>query len=162
MQEGLSYIRGAAVPLIEKTISAGARRYRRAKFPDHEALVACHQGVRLTWSELDREATRTARGLAGLGLRPGDRAGIWASNCAGVGPAAVRRRARRRRAGQRESGVPLARAALRAEEVAHPRAVPAREGRARQLPRDPGRIAQRRRPAAGTRRLAGRRVAGTR
>ena len=37
--------------------------------------------VRLTWSELDREATRVARGLAGLGLAPGDRAGIWASNC---------------------------------------------------------------------------------
>ena len=37
--------------------------------------------MRLTWSELDREVTRAARGLAGLGLRPGDRAGIWASNC---------------------------------------------------------------------------------
>ncbi len=34
-----------------------------------------------TWSELDREVTRVARGLAGLGLAPGDRAGIWASNC---------------------------------------------------------------------------------
>jgi fatty-acyl-CoA synthase len=52
-----------------------------ARFPDREALVVCHQNVRLTWRELDREVTRTARGLAGLGLRPGDRAGIWASNC---------------------------------------------------------------------------------
>jgi fatty-acyl-CoA synthase len=52
-----------------------------ARFPDREALVVCHQSARLTWSALDREATRTARGLAGLGLRPGDRAGIWASNC---------------------------------------------------------------------------------
>jgi fatty-acyl-CoA synthase len=52
-----------------------------ARFPDRDALVVCHQEVRLTWTELDREATRVARGLAGLGLVPGDRAGIWASNC---------------------------------------------------------------------------------
>ncbi len=43
--------------------------------------MVCHQGVRLTWAELDREVTRTARGLAGLGLNRGDRVGIWASNC---------------------------------------------------------------------------------
>ncbi|MBZ5582334.1 MAG: AMP-binding protein [Acidobacteriia bacterium] len=76
----LSYARGADAPLLEKTISQlladAARRY-----PSREALIVRHQGVRLTWSQLDGEATRTARGLAGLGLRPGDRAGIWASNC---------------------------------------------------------------------------------
>jgi fatty-acyl-CoA synthase len=76
----LSYIRGADVPLIEKTISQVLADTAR-RFPDRDALVVCHQGVRLTWAELDREATRTARGLAGLGLRPGDRAGIWAANC---------------------------------------------------------------------------------
>ena len=52
-----------------------------ASFPEREALVVCHQNIRLTWSELDLEITGVARGLAGLGLRPGDRAGIWASNC---------------------------------------------------------------------------------
>jgi len=76
----LSYVRGAAVPLLEKTISQAVSD-TAARFPDREALVVCHQNVRLTWRELDREVTRTARGLAGLGLRPGDRAGIWASNC---------------------------------------------------------------------------------
>ena len=76
----LSYSRGAAAPLLEKTI-AQALADTAARFPDREALVVCHQNVRLTWSELDREATRAARGLAGLGLAPGDRAGIWASNC---------------------------------------------------------------------------------
>ena len=75
----LSHSRGADVPLIEKTISELLAHTAR-KFPDREALIVCHQGVRLTWSELDREAARTARGLAGLGLKPGDRAGIWASN----------------------------------------------------------------------------------
>jgi fatty-acyl-CoA synthase len=76
----LSYSRGAEAPLIQKTI-AQALADTAARFPDREALVVCHQNIRLTWSELDREATRVARGLAGLGLSPGDRAGIWASNC---------------------------------------------------------------------------------
>src|SRR6185369_16529695 len=52
-----------------------------ARWPSQDALVVCHQSVRLTWSQLDREVTRVARGLAGLGLAPHDRAGIWASNC---------------------------------------------------------------------------------
>src|ERR1019366_7340819 len=76
----LSYVRGADVPLLEQTISQ-AVSHAAARFTDRDALVVCHQNVRLTWRELDREVTRTARGLAGLGLRPGDRAGIWASNC---------------------------------------------------------------------------------
>ncbi|HEX3748336.1 MAG TPA: AMP-binding protein [Bryobacteraceae bacterium] len=80
METNLSYVRGAGVPLLEQTISQ-AVSLAAARFADREALVVCHQNVRLTWRELDREVTRTARGLAGLGLRPGDRAGIWASNC---------------------------------------------------------------------------------
>src|ERR1022692_1716841 len=65
---------------MEKTISQ-ALADTAAKFPEREALVVCHQNVRFTWSELDRETTRVARGLAGLGLATGDRVGIWASNC---------------------------------------------------------------------------------
>ncbi len=76
----LSYRRGADVPLLEQTISR-ALSHAAARFPGREALVVCHQNVHLTWSELDAEATRTARGLAGLGLNSGDRIGIWSSNC---------------------------------------------------------------------------------
>jgi fatty-acyl-CoA synthase len=76
----LSYTRGADVPLIERTISQQLS-LTAGRFPDREALVVCHQHVHLTWRELDREVTRTARGIAGLGLRPGDRLGVWASNC---------------------------------------------------------------------------------
>jgi fatty-acyl-CoA synthase len=78
--EPLSYSRGPAAPLLEKSLSQ-ALSHSAARFPDRDALVVCHQDLRLTWSELDREVTRVARGLAGLGLTPGDRAGIWASNC---------------------------------------------------------------------------------
>ena len=81
IRDSLSYACGAVVPLLEKTISQ-ALHDAAAKFPDRDALVVLHQNIRLKWRELDAEATRVARGLAGLGLRPGDRAGIWASNCA--------------------------------------------------------------------------------
>jgi len=77
----LSYACGAVAPLLEKTISQ-ALRDAAAKFPERDALVVVHQDIRLTWRELDAEVNRAARGLAGLGLRGGDRAGIWASNCA--------------------------------------------------------------------------------
>ncbi len=76
----LSYLRGADVPFLNLTLCE-ALAETAGRFPDREALVVCHEGVRLTWSELDRQVTRAARGLAGLGLAPGDRAGIWASNC---------------------------------------------------------------------------------
>src|SRR6266545_1133013 len=76
----LSYSRGADEPLLQKTIFQ-ALCDTAARVPDREALVVCHQGVRLTWRQLREQAERVARGLAGLGLRPGDRAGIWASNC---------------------------------------------------------------------------------
>jgi fatty-acyl-CoA synthase len=77
---GFSYVCGPAVPLLEMTISQALAR-TASRFPDREGLVVCHQQVRLTWRELDRETTRVARGLAGLGLHPGERIGVWASNC---------------------------------------------------------------------------------
>jgi fatty-acyl-CoA synthase len=76
-----SYVRGSDLPLLEQTIyetfSATARR-----FPDTDALVVPYEKVRLTWSALAAQVDRTARGLAGLGLEPGDRMGLWATNCA--------------------------------------------------------------------------------
>ncbi|MFN7992082.1 MAG: AMP-binding protein [Bryobacteraceae bacterium] len=66
--------------LIEKTTAeVFADTVRR--YPDRDALVICHEGVRHTWSSLAAEVDRTARGLLGLGLNPGDRVGLWATNC---------------------------------------------------------------------------------
>jgi len=60
---------------------SGALRRAAEKFAERDALIVCHQNIRYAWRELDREVTRVARGLAGLGLESGDRIGIWASNC---------------------------------------------------------------------------------
>jgi fatty-acyl-CoA synthase len=76
----ISYVRGPDAPLLEKTISQALTDAAGAH-PDRDALIVCHQHAKLIWQELDAEVTRTARGLAGLGLQPGDRVGIWASNC---------------------------------------------------------------------------------
>src|SRR2546423_6786122 len=80
----LSYARGPSLPLLEKTIGqalADAAQHN----PDGDAIISRHQGLRLSYQDLRREVERTARGLAGLGIRPGDRVGMWASNCAGWG-----------------------------------------------------------------------------
>ncbi len=76
----LSQSQGPAVPLLEQTTTEVFQHSVR-RFPQREALIVCQQGVRLTWHALAAEVERTARGLAGLGLLPGDRVGVWASNC---------------------------------------------------------------------------------
>jgi len=50
------------------------------RYPDAEALVVCHQGVRWTYRELAHEVDRLATGLLALGIQPGDRVGIWGPN----------------------------------------------------------------------------------
>lgn len=49
---------------------------------DQLALIARHQGVRWTFRELAARVHRVAAGFVALGLRPGDRVGIWSPNCA--------------------------------------------------------------------------------
>jgi fatty-acyl-CoA synthase len=76
-----SYFRGAtAPPLIDETVGACLQRVAR-RFPNREALVVRHQGVRWTWSELLEQVDRLAAGLQALGIGPGERVGIWAPNC---------------------------------------------------------------------------------
>src|ERR1043166_1760035 len=75
-----SYARGPDYELTTKTTDQ-VLRDTVARHADHEALVARHQNIRLTWGELANEVDRTARGLVGLGLAPGAPAGVWATSC---------------------------------------------------------------------------------
>ena len=76
----LSYSKGPEAPLLEQTIPQ-ALISTAAEFPKRDALVFRHQNIRLTWEELVHQTERTARGLLQLGLKRGDRVGIWSSNC---------------------------------------------------------------------------------
>ena len=76
----LSYAQGQFTPLWELTL-AEVLSQTVSRFPDREALISRHQNMRLSWRELNDQVTGVARGLAGLGLQPGDRVGVWAGNC---------------------------------------------------------------------------------
>ncbi len=75
-----SYARGAdQPPLIEQTIGAFFDAMVE-RVPEREALVVVHQQRRFTYRQLQTEVNRLASALLGLGLKPGDRVGIWSHN----------------------------------------------------------------------------------
>ncbi len=76
----MSLVRGPTdVPLSEQTVhqvlAAAASRW-----PQRDAAVFLEQGVRWTWSQLAQEVERAAAGFWRLGVRKGDRVGIWSPN----------------------------------------------------------------------------------
>ncbi|HJS96224.1 MAG TPA: AMP-binding protein [Solirubrobacteraceae bacterium] len=76
----LSYAHGAcAEPLLGETIGHNLSR-TIARFPDAEALVSCHQGLRYTYAEFGEAVDRLAGGMLAAGLQPGDRVGVWGPN----------------------------------------------------------------------------------
>jgi fatty-acyl-CoA synthase len=82
MNTQLSQFRGASAPaLVHQTI--GERLAQTvAAFPDNDALISRHQGLCWTYAEYAKEIERLATGLLKLGIRTGERVGIWAPNCA--------------------------------------------------------------------------------
>jgi fatty-acyl-CoA synthase len=82
MQPVSSHVRGeTTTPLIEQTIGQVLDR-AIARWPETEALVSVEQSIRWTYADFGRRVDRVAAGLLALGLKPGDRVGIWAPNCA--------------------------------------------------------------------------------
>jgi len=76
----LSYVHGASsTPLIGGTIgahfSASARRWA-----ERPALIVRHQNIRWSYGELLTHVENVAANLLALGLKPGDRVGIWSPN----------------------------------------------------------------------------------
>jgi fatty-acyl-CoA synthase len=75
-----SYVSGVGdTALLGHTIG-GALEHAATGWGDRPALIASAQGVRWTWRELRDRADAFAAGLLALGLRHGDRIGIWALN----------------------------------------------------------------------------------
>ena len=76
----LSYVHGGSTqPLLGETMGACFDRIVE-RFGEREALVVRHQNIRWTYRELQRRANNLAAALLRLGLKPGDRIGIWSPN----------------------------------------------------------------------------------
>ena len=77
----LSYTNGASnIPLLGETIDENLRK-TVAKFPNNDALISTHQHYRATYTEFYEQVTAVAKGLIALGVKSGDRVGIWSPNC---------------------------------------------------------------------------------
>lgn len=77
----LSYTNGASnIPLLGETIDENLRK-TVAKFPNNDALISAHQYYRATYTEFYEQVTAVAKGLIALGVKSGDRVGIWSPNC---------------------------------------------------------------------------------
>ena len=80
LDPALSHVRGTTTPPLREDAIGEALAEAARRWPDREALVSVHQGLRLTFAELAERADALAAGLLALGLEPGDRIGIWSPN----------------------------------------------------------------------------------
>ncbi|KFO85190.1 hypothetical protein N320_08037, partial [Buceros rhinoceros silvestris] len=75
-----SYVKGPSdIPLLNKTIGQCLDEMVE-RFPDRDALVFCREGVRKTFAQFQKEVDQAAAGLLALGLKKGDRLGMWGPN----------------------------------------------------------------------------------
>ncbi|XP_046474559.1 medium-chain acyl-CoA ligase ACSF2, mitochondrial isoform X1 [Neodiprion pinetum] len=79
-ENGTSYISNpGSYPLLEKTVGQ-LLDVAAERFPNRESVVSVHQNMRMTFSEARKRADKFAAGLKKLGLKRGDRVGIWSPN----------------------------------------------------------------------------------
>src|SRR5690242_17792286 len=75
-----SYVCGSSsIPLIGETIGAYFDR-AATRWASIDALIVRHQKIRWTYAQLKEHVDAVAAGLIALGLKPGDRIGIWSPN----------------------------------------------------------------------------------
>lgn len=80
MSSHLSYLSGTSdTPLLGLTIGDMFDK-TAAQYPHHEALVSVQQNIRWSYNELQQQANTTAKALMAVGLKKGERIGIWSPN----------------------------------------------------------------------------------
>lgn len=76
----IAYVSGPSdIPLLGETIGQNLKR-TVDNFPDNIALVALQQNYRATYKEFWQQTTALAKSLLALGIKQGDRVGIWSPN----------------------------------------------------------------------------------
>ncbi|NXJ70316.1 ACSF2 synthetase, partial [Rostratula benghalensis] len=75
-----SYIQGTSdIPLLDKTMGQCLDETVE-RFPDRDAVVFCRDEIRKTFAQFKEDVDRAAAGLLALGLKKGDRLGMWGPN----------------------------------------------------------------------------------
>uniref|UniRef100_A0A8C7X915 Medium-chain acyl-CoA ligase ACSF2, mitochondrial n=1 Tax=Oryzias sinensis TaxID=183150 RepID=A0A8C7X915_9TELE len=75
-----SYAHGtSSTPLLHDTVG-GMLQKSTERHPDKEAVVFVQDGVRKTFAQFQQEVDQAAAGLLALGLKKGDRLGMWGPN----------------------------------------------------------------------------------
>jgi fatty-acyl-CoA synthase len=78
----VSYGHGTSTtPLMAQTIGENLEASAE-RVPERDAVVSCHQALRLTYADFNAAVDRLATGLLREGIEHGDRVGIWSPNCA--------------------------------------------------------------------------------
>jgi fatty-acyl-CoA synthase len=68
------------VPLIGKTIGDLLDDVA-AEYSSREALISTFENKRFTYTQFRDEVNRSARAMMALGMKKGDRVGLWSTNC---------------------------------------------------------------------------------
>ncbi len=66
-------------PLLDETIGANLRR-TVGRFADRDAIIVRSQNIRASYRQLWADVTDAARSLLSLGVKTGDRVGVWSFN----------------------------------------------------------------------------------
>uniref|UniRef100_A0A8C6TUK2 Medium-chain acyl-CoA ligase ACSF2, mitochondrial n=1 Tax=Neogobius melanostomus TaxID=47308 RepID=A0A8C6TUK2_9GOBI len=75
-----SYVHGtSSVSMLSLTVSQALDSVTQ-RWPDREAVVCVEDGIRKTFEQFHPDVDRLAAGLLALGLKPGDRVGVWGPN----------------------------------------------------------------------------------
>ena len=76
-----AYTHGASsVALLGETIDENLKK-TVDKYADQEALICSHQNYRATYKEFYDQVVEVAKGLIALGVKRGERVGVWSPNC---------------------------------------------------------------------------------
>ncbi|MCY4300630.1 MAG: AMP-binding protein [Aestuariivita sp.] len=77
---GQSYVRGAAHPSLAYMTIPQLFQSAVSRFGPRDAVLFCAQDIRMSYYDLERAIDDVAAGFLALGLKKGDRVGIWSPN----------------------------------------------------------------------------------